>query len=274
MPEFDETRIEHRVIGGRPAVVYEAIRYRSPNRRDHRRLSRPRMRVACRRLAGFVGLSVAVYALVVRPRMMDWGASSEERRSRLPGDDVVNDTVSPGMARHTRAVTINAPPEAVWPWLVQIGDRRAGFYSYDWVERATGTVHYVDGKHSATRIHPELQNVQVGDRIATGSIGTRFRIDAPITRVEPGRALVIGTWAFVLVPLPGGRTRLLVRESYPGWIRLAVPPRFGVLRALGGAIDYAFGEPLHFVMERKMMLGLKQRAEHRATPAADDRSRS
>jgi hypothetical protein len=130
-------------------------------------------------------------------------------------------------------VTINAPPEAVWPW-----------------------------------------RVQVGDRIATGSIGMRFRIDAAVNHVEPGRALLIGTWAFVLVPLPGGRTRLLVREPYPGWIRLAVPSRLGVLRALGGAIDYAFAEPLHFVMERKMMLGLKQRAEHGATPAGDDRSRS
>jgi hypothetical protein len=218
---------------------------------------------------------VATYALVVRPRMMDWGATLEERRAPLPGDDVVNEAVTRGMARHTRAVTINAPPEVVWPWLVQIGDRRAGFYSYDWLERATGTVHYVEGKHSATRIHPELQNVQVGDRIATGSIGTRFRIDAPVTRLEPGRALVIGTWAFVLVPLAGGRTRLLVREPYPGWIRLAVPSRLAVLKALGGAIDYAFGEPLHFVMERKMMLGLKQRAEHAGTPdagspAADD----
>jgi hypothetical protein len=119
-----------------------------------------------------------------------------------------------------------------------------------------------------------LQTVQVGDRIATGSIGTRFRIDAPVTHVEPGRALVIGTWAFVLVPLPGGRTRLLVREPYPGWVRLVVPARLGVLRALAGMIDYACGEPLHFVMERKMMLGLKQHAEHSGTPAEDGRNRS
>jgi hypothetical protein len=80
-------------------------------------------------------------------------------------------------------VTIDAPPEGVWPWLVQIGDRRAGFYSYDWFERATRTVHYVDGKHSATRIHPELQDVKVGDRIATGSIGTGFRLAVR----QPGR---------------------------------------------------------------------------------------
>ena len=73
----------------------------------------------------------------------------------------------------------------------------------------------------------------------------------------------MGTWAFVLDPLAGGRTRLLVREAYR-WIRLAVPVRFGLLRAIGAAIDYAVGA-LHFVMERKMMLGLKQRAEGAAT---------
>ncbi len=65
-----------------------------------------------------------------------------------------------------------------------------------------------------------------------------------------------------------------MREPYPGWIRLAVPSRLGVLRALGGAIDYVFGEPLHFVMERKMMLGLKQRAEHAGTQAGDNRNRT
>lgn len=211
-------------------------------------------------------LALAAYDTVVRPWMLDWGATAEERRRPLPGDDVVDDIVPLGMARHTRSVTIETPPEAVWPWLVQIGDRRGGFYSYDWLERATGTVHYTEGRHSATRIHPELQDVKVGDRIATGSIGNGFRIDSPVTVLEPNRALVMGTWAFVLEPAPGGRTRLLVREPYPGWIRLAVPPRFGVLRALGAVIDYAIGEPLHFVMERRMMLGLKQRAEQSASP--------
>ena len=74
-------------------------------------------------------------------------------------------------------------------------DRRSprGLLQQDWFERATGTVHYVEGGHSATRIHPELQEVRVGDRIATGSIGTSFQIAAPVTVVEPNRALVIGT---------------------------------------------------------------------------------
>lgn len=213
------------------------------------------------RMALLGALTLAGYDAVVRPWMLNWGSTKSERRRRLPGDDISNDIVPAGMARQTRAVTIDTPPEAVWPWLVQVGDHRAGFYSYDWFERATGTVHYVEGKHSATRIHPELQDIKVGNRIATGSIGTRFRIDAPVTILEPNHALVMGTWAFVLEPAPGGRTRLLVREPYPGWLRLAVPARFGLLRALGAAIDYAVGEPLHFAMERKMLLGLKQRAE-------------
>ncbi len=202
------------------------------------------------------------YDTLVRPRILDWGATPAERRAALPGDEVPG----PVTAHHTRAVTIDAPPEAVWPWLVQIGDRRAGFYSYDRLERATGTVHYVEGRHSAERIHPELQDVRVGDRIATGSVGRRLRIDAPVTVVEPGRALVIGTWAFVLRPLPEGRTRLLVRDRDAGWLRQAAPRRSGVLRAVGGLVDYAVGEPLHFAMTRRMMLGLKERAERSPVP--------
>ena len=177
---------------------------------------------------------------------------------RLPGDDIVQDV----MSHRTKAVTIDAPPDAVWPWLVQIGDHRAGFYSYDWVERYlfAATVHYVEGRRSATRIHPELQELRVGDRINTGSIGP-VQIGSPVTVLEPDRALVIGTWAFILVPLNGNRTRLLVRERDAGWLRLLAPRAYGLLRALGAVIDYTMGEPLHFAMVRKMMLGIKQRAE-------------
>jgi hypothetical protein len=190
--------------------------------------------------------------------MQDWGASAQERAATLPGDDITQDV----MSHHTRAVTINAPPEAVWPWLVQIGDRRAGFYSYDWIERFVfpGTVHYVERTHSATRIHPELQDVHVGDRINTGSIG-KFAIGSRITVLEPNHAFVMGTWAFVLRTLPGGGTRLLVRERDAGWIRMAASGRSGILRAIGSLIDYVVAELLHFVMVRKMMLGLKQHAE-------------
>ena len=204
-------------------------------------------------------LAAAAYDTFVRPRLLDWGATDLEERKPLPGDDIA----APVMTHHTRAVTIDAPPAAVWPWLIQIGDRRAGFYSYDWIEKYLflGTVHYVERTGSATRIHPELQHPAVGDRIDTGSIGQRLAIGNPITILDPERALVIGTWAFIIEPLPDGRTRLLVRERDRGWFRLAAPRHSGLLRALGAFIDYGVGEPLHFAMVRKMMLGLKARAE-------------
>lgn len=198
------------------------------------------------------------YDTVVRPWMRCWGATEAERVKRLPGDEIVEDV----MTHYTRAVTIGAPPTAVWPWLVQIGDRRAGFYSYDWIERFVfpGTVHYVEGTHSATRIHPELQDVHVGDRINTGSIG-KVALGSPVTVLEANRTLVMGTWAFILRPLPDGQTRLLVRERDAGWFRLAAPKRSGILSAVAALVDYVAAEPLHFVMVRRMMLGLKQRAE-------------
>ena len=203
-------------------------------------------------------LGLIGYDAVIRPALLDWGATDAERRMSLPGDEIVQDV----MSHHTRAVTIDAPAAAIWPWLVQMGDHRAGFYSYDWIERYLfpGTVHYVEGRHSATRIHPELQKVEIGDRINTGSFGS-VEIGSLVTVLEPDRALVIGTWAFTLLPLDENHTRLLVRERDAGWLRMLAPRRSGLLRALGTTIDYTVGEPLHFAMVRKMMLGIKQRAE-------------
>ena len=195
--------------------------------------------------------------------MRTWGSTPDEQVMTLPGDEVLADV----MTHCTKGLTIDAPPEAVWPWLVQIGDRRAGFYSHDWIERFVfpGMVHYAERTHSATRIHPELQELQVGDHINTGSVGT-FAIGNPVTVLEPNRALVIGTWAFILRPLPGKRTRLLVRERDGGYLQPMVSPQWALPRALLAVVDYLVGDPLHFVMERKMMLGLKQRSE--TSPAA------
>ncbi|WP_052436241.1 hypothetical protein [Georgenia sp. SUBG003] len=215
------------------------------------------LRTSARRAAALLPLLVA-YDLTLRPWMSFWGSTPEERRETLPGDEIAAEV----MTHCTKAVTIDAPPERVWPWLVQIGDRRAGFYSHDRVERFVfpGTVHYVEGTHSATRIHAELQDVHLGDHIDTGSFG-RFSFGNPVTVLEPNRALVVGTWAFVLRPLPGGRTRLLVRERDGGYLRPMVPRRFALARAALGVVDYVVGDPLHFVMERRMMLGLKERGE-------------
>ncbi|WP_336711121.1 hypothetical protein [Arthrobacter sp. USHLN218] len=205
------------------------------------------------------GLLAAVgYDAVLRPWMRNWGSTAAERAMRLAGDDVPADVPE----HYTKGVTIEADPEDVWPWLVQIGDRRAGFYSYDWLERLLfpGLVHYAERTHSARRIHPELQDLRVGDRINTGSVG-KLSVGTEVTVLEPGRALVVGTWAFILQPMRGGRTRLLVRDRDTGWLRLLVPRRFALARLGLGLVDYLVGDPLHFVMERRMMLGLKQRAE-------------
>lgn len=219
----------------------------------------PERRTAAASWARATGLAVlAGYDLVLRPWMREWGSTAEERRMPLPGDEVPSDV----RTYYTKGITIDAPPEVVWPWLVQIGDRRAGFYSHDWVERYVfaGTVHYVEGPHSATRIHPELQDVHVGDPVNLGSVG-HFVVGNPITVLEPPRAFAMGTWTFNLRPLPGGRTRLLVRDRDDGYLRQLAPRRSALLRAVLGVVDYLVGDPLHFVMEREMMRGLKGRSE-------------
>jgi hypothetical protein len=185
-----------------------------------------------------------------RPRVLNWGATPEEAARALPGDDILPDAT----LQTTRAVTIAAPPEAVWPWLVQMGPRpRAGVYSYDWIERRLG----IDVA-SEDRILPEYQQLAPGASIGVGS-GQRLVARA----VEPPHTLVLqwepahSTWAFVIEPQADGMTRLLSRNRLPG---------SGLLFRLAMA---GFMEPGSLVMERKMLLGLKQRAErHVAQPAA------
>lgn len=207
-------------------------------------------------IGAMVGVCGAVtYQFLGRPRMLRWGLSEEEARQPLPGDGLV-----PNATLETNhAVTIDAPPSAVWPWIVQIGDGRAGWYTHEWVERLF-CIRYLEGR-SATRIHPELQGLQVGDLVPYGP-GMKF----PVTAMEPERYLVVGkSEAFVLQDLGDGRTRLIVRSRGYGWIR-AVFLRVPVLRQLGALIDYVVGEPLHHYMETGMLLGIAERAEGRTTP--------
>jgi hypothetical protein len=167
----------------------------------------------------------AAYALVARPWMRRWGATAAERPG--PGDGPVH------------AVTVDAPAGAVWPWLAQIGQDRGGFYSYEWLENLAGC-----RMRNADRVHPEWQHREVGETIplhpATG---------LPCSRFEPGRALGVEGWGtFVLTPVDGGRrTRLVVRS----------PGAAGAGRRLVGLLV----ELPHFVMERRMLLGIKERAE-------------
>jgi hypothetical protein len=164
----------------------------------------------------------------------------------------------------TRAVTIEAPPEAIWPWLVQMGQDRAGLYSYDWLESLLGLQF-----HNADRIEPQWQQLDVGDQIraAPKSAGpdagfTVVAIDPPRSIVtvvgDPSRVLPAAqsgaledgaTWTFVLRPIDEQRTRLVIR--FRGRFGLPIVAEWLVVRLL---------EPVHFVMERKQLLGVKQRA--------------
>jgi hypothetical protein len=198
-------------------------------------------------IAGGAAAALGAY-LVLRPRHLRWGATGEEIASALPLDDVVGD---PTYVTN-RAVTINATPERVWPWLVQMGELpRGGFYTYAWIERLLG----MDVENAAA-ILPQFQDLQAGDRIDhAGNLIVRA--------IEPNHHVVLGppvgtptgdaTWAIVLIPTREGTTRLLSRVR----ARLAATPR--------GVFWLALLDPGQFVMERRWLLGVKERAERLAT---------
>ncbi len=227
-----------------------------------------------------VGLTAATGAVLAgylawRPRMLRWGATDEEATEALPGDDRTPDP----QVQSTRAITIDAPPEQVWPWIVQMGIRRAGFYTHDWLERTLFRARYIEGRHSATRIHPELQDLRPGDRIYMG--GGAY---AAVAEIEPVRHLVAFE-TFVLRPLPGDRTRLIVRYRGNGFVQPAMHavapdasalPRLiaFVVRHLPGAdlilraFDFFVSDPLHHYMETGVLRGIKKRAEGALATAA------
>lgn len=211
-------------------------------------------------LAGLAAAAAAAcYVLAVRPRLLRWGASTQESAGPLPGDELVP---TPRM-QSTRAVTIHAPAASVWPWLVQLGAGRGGMYSYDRLENAAGL-----GIHSADRILPEHQRLDVGDviplgpdvgipvrQIVTGSVLALGGPVDPLTgnAIPPGASaagprLEVG-WTFVLEPVDERTTRLLSRTRYD-YAPLAM-----------GLILRPLLEPVQFVMERRMLLGIKSRAE-------------
>jgi hypothetical protein len=199
---------------------------------------------------------VAVYGALIRPRISRWGATDEEVDATLPGDELQ----SPYGYRpvSTRAITIDAPPEDVWPWLVQMGSGRAGFYTHEWLERLM-FVTYAEG-HASTRLHPEWQELHVGDRVPYSRLNT-----VPVTMVEPAKVLIAGEW-LVLRPLDGGmRTRLIARTR-GGWLEpfaRQVPVLWPVLWPIAALIDRGPGELLHHYMESGMLMGIKERVEAR-----------
>jgi hypothetical protein len=205
-------------------------------------------------LASATAMGGAVYGLIIRPRISRWGATDDEIRRVLPGDELE----SPYGYRpiSTRAITIDAPPDEVWPWLVQMGSGRAGFYTHEWVERLL-FITYADG-HSATRIHPEWQELRVGDRVPY----SRFNA-VEVRMVDRPRCLIAGEW-LVLEPLAGGSKTRLIARTRGGWLEpLArkIPVIWPLLWPIAALIERGPGELLHHYMESGMLLGIKARVE-------------
>ena len=203
-------------------------------------------------LLGIVALAL-LYAFAIRPWHLTRGSTKEEQQRALPGDELVPD---PKFVWN-QAITIRAPASEVWPWLVQIGNQRAGWYSWDATHRLLGVAGSVDyPDRSADRIIPELQNLQIGDviRMMPENMG------APgyaVVSIEPDRALVThiddengASWVWVLEPIDAESTRLIVRfrQTWPS--------------GSSNGLFFWIGDELgSLVMQPKTLSGIKERAE-------------
>ncbi|HEX9639740.1 MAG TPA: hypothetical protein VGB13_00340 [Candidatus Krumholzibacteria bacterium] len=208
-------------------------------------------------------LLLVAYRIAFEPWMARWGATEIEATRTFPGDELW-----PNPTRvETRALTIGAPVSRVWAWLNQIGQDRGGFYSYSVLENLFGA-HI----RNADRILPNVPPLQAGARLwytpreAFGGTGY-----SEIVRVDPARMIVLvghsgknpapnGTWSFFLEPIGQAETRLVTRG-------LGGNSRQPVLQRLFERFIMA---PTHFVMERRMLLGVKERAEGQRTSSAQD----
>lgn len=207
------------------------------------------------------------YAFAVRPRLLRWGATDEEVTGPYPGADII-----PGGQRSgTMAVTIEAPPSAVWPWLAQMGVDRALWYTWDYWRPW--------GLRSADRIHPEWQNIAVGYRMPAtpkGStwwevaalererfLGLRMSVDLRGRRINPKKPLPRfysdSLWAFRLDELPENRTRLVMSGYWafrPKWLQRIV--------------GFLFIEPSTWIMQTRQFAGIKRRVEREARKGVHD----
>jgi hypothetical protein len=207
-------------------------------------------------VAGVAVVGAACF-VTIRPLILRWGATAIEAGLSMDGDSLIADPI----LMTTRATNIQAHAECVWPWLAQMGQGRGGFYSYEWLENLAGL-----DIHNADRIIPELQGLKPGDLIPFWR-----GAGVNVVTVEPPRLLVLagtlnppkgddveeapvgGTWVFALDEAMAQETRLVVRSRVakfePAWLS-----RFFILLL----------EPIHFVMERKMLRGIKHRAERQS----------
>ncbi|MFJ9118925.1 hypothetical protein ACIRJO_25625 [Streptomyces sp. NPDC102394] len=202
--------------------------------------------------------ALALYALRFRPRLLTWGATTDEADCAYPGDELVPEADGTS----TMATTLPAPPEKVWPWLVQMGGDRAGWYSWDLLD------HF--GEPSASHIASQWQTLQEGQRLPATRDGQAW---FTVTRLEPNRTLVLrsdlglpsghsfdpdwearplarmgGVWSFHLRPTADGMTRLVVRTRGQSRPRLLMRP-----------FDLLMGEPAHFIMQTRQFHNLRTR---------------
>jgi hypothetical protein len=201
-------------------------------------------------------LTLAIlYSFPIRRWYRRWGTTAADLTRDMPGDaDIPDHTYST-----TLAVTVDARPEQIWPWLMQMGYQRGGLYSYDWLDRLFG---FLD-RPSANCILPQFQRLEAGDEIPIGRGG-----GFPVKAIDTNRCLVLGgegdgqfawVWQFGLYPLDKDRTRLVSRNS------ARVP------KTVGSWLFMRVLEPAAFIMTRRMLIGLKDRAEGLA---AYERARS
>ncbi|MFC9356436.1 hypothetical protein ACFTZB_07610 [Rhodococcus sp. NPDC057014] len=217
-----------------------------------------------RTILGVAGAAAVVYGAWVRPRLVRWGATDEEVAGPYPGGDLV-----PGGERGgAMAVTIDAPPDQVWPWLVQLGGDRGGWYSWDHLDNA--------GRPSAHRVHPEWQDLALGNHVKYWTrrhgpvdawevavlepnrfLGLRGLSDLRGHSLEPEQprpsAYTEGLWGFLLKELPGGRTRLVI-----GGYQVLRP------RWLGRFVFYWLFPPVVWIMQARMLAVLKRNVERAA----------
>jgi hypothetical protein len=190
-------------------------------------------------LAALLGLAV-LYRLRLREPILTWGATKEEVTATLPGDELLE--AADGIA--TRAIEIDAPPAAIWPWIAQMGPSpRGGAYTYDWIENLLDL-----NMHSADRVLPQYQHPQIGDTLGYGPNLMRVEIVEPqhvlAWRSEDGNWV----WTFIIESDNGSTTRLISRNRFR-------------LPTLVTRLGMALMEPASLVMERKMLRGIKERAE-------------
>lgn len=225
---------------------------------------RPGLLARAAALCGVLALSLGVLLTLIRPWYNTWGSTPEELATPLPGA-----ALAPGPVRETRVIAVAAPADQVFAWVAQLGQDRAGFYSYELLEDLAGCE-----MPSLRQLDPALQHWSVGSKLW---MYPRDELDgmghATLIYHEPGRALVFGThtpydppgsaptgsWSFVVVPTGSESSRLITRAS-----GRAMPT------LLGMAVDRTVFEPVHFAMERRMLEGIRGLAEGHPISSLDD----